>query len=85
MDKDTKPTWWKNWPIWLILGGPILVVIASFITLYLAIKMPDPAIDDYYRKGIEINKTLNAQRDNMAPAQQARNHAATGISPSQSD
>lgn len=85
MNKDTKLTWWKNWHIWLILGGPILVIIASFITLYLAIKTPDPAIDDYYRKGLEINKTLNAQRDNMAPAQQARNHAATGISPGQSD
>ena len=79
MDKTNKVTWWKNWPIWLIVVGPLLVIVASFITLYLAVKVPDPAIDDYYRKGIEINKTLNAQRDNMAPAQQARNHAATGI------
>lgn len=85
MNNVTKPAWWKNWHIWLILGGPIIVIVASFITLYLAIKTPDPAIDDYYRKGLEINKTLNAQRDNMAPAQQARNHAATGISPDQSD
>jgi len=48
-----------------------------FVTLYLAIRTPDPVIDDYYRKGMEINKTLNAQRDGLAPALQARNHAAT--------
>ncbi|HQN66091.1 MAG TPA: FixH family protein [Methylophilus sp.] len=85
MDKAIKTAWWKKWHIWLIVGGPLMVVIASFYTLYLAIKTPDPAIDDYYRKGLEINKTLDAQRDNMAPAQQARNHAATGIAASKTD
>ena len=78
---DTKP-WWRFGYVWLIIGGPLVVVIASFITLYLAITRPDPVTDeDYYRKGIEINKTLNADRDGMAPAMQARNHAATGIKP----
>jgi len=80
---DTKP-WWKYGYVWYIITGPFLVVVAGFITLYLAITRPDPVIDDdYYRKGIEINKTLNAQRDSLAPAGQARNHAATGIKPMQ--
>lgn len=78
--QDTKP-WWSFGYVWFIISGPLIVVIASFITLYLAISRPDPVIDDYYRKGIEINKTLDAQRDAMAPAMQARNHAATGIRP----
>jgi uncharacterized protein len=73
--------WYKNPFIWLLIGGPLVVIIASFITLYLAISHPDPAIDDYYRKGIEINKTLDAERDGMAPAVQARNHAQTGLKP----
>lgn len=78
-----KP-WWHFGHMWLVVGGPLVVVIASFITLYFAIKVPDPVVDaDYYRKGIEINKTLNEQRDGMAPAGQARNHAATGIKPAQ--
>jgi uncharacterized protein len=78
---DTKP-WWKYGYVWYIIAGPFLVVIAAFITLYLAITRPDPVTDDdYYRKGIEINKTLNEQRDSLAPATQARNHAATGIRP----
>lgn len=79
---DTKP-WWSYGYVWLIIAGPLLVVIAGFITLYLAITRPDAVIDDYYRKGMEINKTLNAQRDSMAPAVQARNNAATGIKPMQ--
>ena len=79
---DKKP-WWCYGYVWLIIGGPLVVVIASFITLYLAISRPDAVIDDYYRKGIEINKTLNAQRDPMAPALLARNNAATGIKPAQ--
>jgi hypothetical protein len=45
----------------------------------LAITRPDAVIDDYYRKGMEINKTLDAQRDALAPSLLARNHAATGI------
>jgi len=80
--QDIKP-WWNFGYVWLIVSGPLIVVIASFVTLYLAITSPDPVIDDYYRKGMEINKTLNAQRDGLAPALQARNHAATGIKPVQ--
>ncbi len=77
---DIKP-WWSFGYVWLIISGPLVVVIASFITLYLAISIPDPAVEDYYRKGIEINKTLDAERDSLAPALQTRNHAATGIKP----
>lgn len=77
-----KP-WWNFGYVWFIISGPLIVIIASFITLYFAVSRPDVVIDDYYRKGIEINKTLNAQRDGMAPALQARNQAATGIKPVQ--
>jgi hypothetical protein len=56
------------------------VVLASFFTLYLAITGVDPVVDEnYYRKGIEINRTLAGSSTNLAPAIQARNHAATGV------
>lgn len=71
--------WYTNPYVWMIIIGPMAVIVASMITLYLAIKHPDPAIDDYYRKGIEINKTLDAEANAMAPAMQARNHAQTGV------
>ncbi len=77
MQKQDTRQWWKYGYVWLILSGPIVVVIASFITLSLALGTPDPVVDDYYRKGIEINKTLSDP--SLAPAQQARNHAATVV------
>lgn len=79
--KPNNKAWWNFGYVWLVISGPLLVIIASFITLYIAMNNPDPVIDNYYRKGMEINKTLNAQRDQMAPAVQARNNAATGIKP----
>lgn len=79
--EHSEQRWWQFGHVWLIIAGPVLAIIASFITLYLALSRPDPAIEDYYRKGIEINKTLDAQRDGLAPAIQARNHAATGMKP----
>ena len=81
MDNHEDKIWWKNGYVWLILGGPFIVVIASFATYYLAVSRPDAVIDNYYQKGVEINKTLNEERDAMAPATQARNHAQTGIKP----
>lgn len=75
--------WWKFGHVWLVFAGPAIVVVASFATLYLAVTRPDPVIEDYYRKGIEINKTLgnDANATSLAPAEQARNHAATGVIP----
>lgn len=73
--------WWNFGYVWLIIAGPALVIVAGIITVYLALSTPDPAVEDYYRKGIEINKTLDAQRDGLVPALQARNHAATGVKP----
>jgi uncharacterized protein len=77
----SQTPWWKFGHVWLVIAGPAIVVLASFITLYLAITRPDPVVtEDYYLKGIEINKTLEGtvQDASMAPAIQARNHAQTG-------
>lgn len=74
--EDTKP-WWKYGFVWMVISGPLIVMVASFITLYFAIKTPDPVIEDYYVKGMEINKTLATEE--LAPAMKARNHAATGV------
>ena len=72
--------WWKFGHVWLVISGPAAVVLASFFTLYLAITGVDPVVDEnYYRKGIEINRTLAGSSTNLAPAIQARNHAATGV------
>lgn len=77
-DKSTPQPWWKFGYVWMIFGGPAVVVVASFITLWLAIRTPDPVIDEnYYQRGIDINKTLAAQELALTPAVKGRNHAAT--------
>lgn len=75
--EDTKP-WWKYGYVWLIISGPLAVILAGVITVYYAVSRPDPVIENYYVKGININKTL-AEREALAPALKARNHAATGV------
>jgi hypothetical protein len=70
------PPWWRFPLVWMVVGGPGLVVIASFVTLWLALAQPDPVVDaDYYRKGVEINRTLADKK--LMPAMAGRNHAAT--------
>lgn len=79
---DTSLPWWRFGHVWLVIAGPAIVVVAGFVTLYLAITIPDPVVaEDYYRKGVEINKTLETPASSLAPAVQARNHAATGVAP----
>lgn len=77
--------WWRYGLAWLVFGGPAAVVIACIITVYIAVIAQDPVIDeDYYRHGIEMNKTLEhaktlEERNALEPALRARNHAATGV------
>jgi hypothetical protein len=80
---DTKP-WWKYGHVWLIISGPLAVIVAGFVTLAIAIRVPDPVVaEDYYRRGLDINKTLAAEKDlQLAPAMQARNHVVTPAHPS---
>lgn len=80
---DNAP-WWTFGHVWLILAGPLVVVVASFVTLWMAIRTPDPVVaEDYYRKGIEINKSLDAEARALLPATQGRNHAATPARPAE--
>jgi hypothetical protein len=79
-DTVSQPAWWRFGHVWLLISGPAIVVVASFITLYLAVVGMDPVLDeDYYRKGLEINRTLSDNPSSLAPAVQARNHAQTGV------
>ena len=57
---------------------PLVVIVAGFITLWLAMSRPDPVVaEDYYQRGIDINKTLEHPEKSLAPAMKGRNHAAT--------
>ena len=75
--KNSGP-WWKYGHVWLIISGPLIVVIAGIITVVIAFSAADPVIDEnYYENSTNINKMLRAQQKNMGPAHTVRNHAAT--------
>ena len=70
--------WWKFGHVWLVLAGPLVVIVAGFISWWLAMSRPDPVVaEDYYQRGIDINKTLEHPEKSLAPAMKGRNHAAT--------
>ena len=81
---DAKP-WWSFGLVWMVIGGPAVVVVASFVTFYLAIVIPDPVLpteSQNPRHALQNKAQLDAA---MAPAMQARNHASTGIVPPAKD
>jgi hypothetical protein len=74
--------WWRHGLMWLVVGGPAVVIVAGIATVVIAARQPDPVIaPDYYRRGIEINQTLSQRDKALLPANQGRNHAATPATP----
>ncbi len=69
--------WWHERMMWLVVGGPAAVVVASFLTLGAALKHPDPVIETQQRLSADAAAD-GAKGATLAPAVAARNHAATG-------
>ena len=75
----TAKPWWKFGHVWMVILGPAIVVVAGFVTLYLAINSPNEIVSDHdIEAESSQSKTMPAS---LAPAMQARNHAATGVVP----
>ncbi|MNR83781.1 hypothetical protein D3C72_145660 [compost metagenome] len=55
--------WYKHrWP-WLLMLGPITVVIAGIFTIWIAVSEQDAlVVDDYYKQGKAINQDLRRDR-----------------------
>jgi hypothetical protein len=65
MLKPTLP-WWRVPTVWLVIGGPAVVVVASIATLVIAVRGGD----------VPLRTSVVTQAETMMPATQARNHAA---------
>jgi hypothetical protein len=62
----SKPWYRHPWP-WILMAGPFVVVVAGFITAYLAVVSNDGLVeDDYYKQGLAVNQM--AARDQKAVA-----------------
>ena len=64
--------WWRQPMVLMVIAGPLAVVIASFVTLSLAIRHPDPVLETHAPPQGE----LDARKASMLPAMQGRNQAA---------
>jgi uncharacterized protein len=70
--------WWRFPLVWMVIAGPAVVVVAGVATVWIAVRTPDPVVaEDYYRRGMQINRTLAEQRKALLPAVQGRNHTAS--------
>ena len=68
-----RPWYTEPWP-WLLMAGPLAVIIAGGVTLWLAIRSDDGLVaDDYYKQGLAINKTF--QQDQLAATHHYRAEA----------
>jgi len=72
--------WWRVPMVWLVLGGPLSVVVASLATAVIAWKHIDPVIattpQGELRAADDVAQKVSP-KDALAPAMQGRNHAAT--------
>lgn len=57
---DTTSWYRQFWP-WFLIALPGAVVVASLITVYIAVTHQDPLVDgNYYKHGLTINERLEA-------------------------
>ncbi len=78
---QNKPIPWYRVPmVWLVLGGPLSVVVASLATAVVAWKHIDPVIGTTAQGELRAADDVSPKvspKDALAPAIQARNHAAS--------
>ena len=62
--REPPPPWYRHAAPWLLMAGPAIVVVASFVTLWLAVASDDGLVSaDYYQRGLNINRTLAPQTE----------------------
>lgn len=66
LDPSKQPPWWRLPIVWMVIGGPAAVVVASLFTVGIAVKHVDPVID--------VSKAQS--QPGLTPAIQGRNQAA---------
>lgn len=81
--------WYKEPYVWLVVGGPLVVVLASVVTITLAIRNPDPVLKQpkpTLKVESPVQGELTAEQRKAAelsvmPAGQARNHVVSPTLP----
>jgi uncharacterized protein len=64
------PPWWRVGMVWLVLGGPAAVVVASLVTVTIAYVGAEEVLT-------QPTKQISSEGSAHLPAVQGRNHVAT--------
>ena len=76
---SASTVWWKNGYVWMILGGPLVVIVASCITFVIAARGADPVLAVPAKVAEAAKKGVTPAEDAMVPAVQGRNQASAGV------
>jgi len=58
----TRPWYRERWP-WLLMSGPVAVIIAGAFTTWIAFATADGLVaDDYYKRGLAVNVVLEREQ-----------------------
>ena len=80
LDKQVAPGYKHRWP-WLLMSGPVVVIVAGFVTMWISFSGADAlVVDDYYKQGKAINQDLRRDRvaSNLGLQFSLRYDAASG-------
>lgn len=73
---SVAPPWWRVGMVWLVVGGPAVVVVASIATGVIAYRGADEVLVN-----TPSARHAPVQPTGTTPALTARNHAATAANP----
>lgn len=55
--------WYREPWVWGLFAGPAAVVVAGFVTLWIAVRSDDGlVVEDYYKRGLAIHQVLDRER-----------------------
>jgi hypothetical protein len=80
--------WYREPMVWMVIGGPLVVVIASIVTVTIAVRNPDPVLPREAMPAPTVvapermtpEERLQAEKA-VLPANQARNHVVSPTLP----
>jgi len=81
MIEKSKPWYREPWP-WILMIMPVTAVVAGSFMMWLAVSTEDGLVeDDYYKKGLTINQTI--ERDQVAQSLHIKAQLMVGDDPGQ--
>lgn len=79
MIEKSKPWYREPWP-WILMIMPVTAVVAGSFMMWLAVSTEDGLVeDDYYKKGLTINQTI--ERDQVAQSLHIKAQLMVGDDP----